>query len=564
MLTYPYHCDRVTTSLDSLWDFKFLGTNIDLNTIEPDKIEYDDKLPVPSAFDAFPAYSGLRGTAAYRTELKISPGTPGMIEFQSVGIYCMVCVDGQLVKTHHPPYIPFTCEIPAADNALREIVVIVDNRYDAERAPLQENIFDFYNYGGILRSVSAFELPACYIESCHVTPIDINAGEVEIKVILNGSVPNITDLELTFDDKRPELYPEQKVEQKTVYIKTQVPDAKIWSPDSPALHRLQVQTGQDDIVVRFGLREVKAENHEILLNGSPVKLLGFCRHEAHPQFGPALPDAQLVADIQLLKELGCNFVRGSHYPQDRRFLDLCDEYGIMVFDESLGWGPKEEHFVNEKFVQAQIYQTDRMIQSSYNHPCIIMRGFLNEGQSDIEAARNCYESLINLIKEQDPSRLVTYASFKRRTDLFLDQVDVICYNTYPGWYNEEDMDHPLDSVLPKVRSDVEFLQSRPDLKDKPFILSEIGAGAIYGWHDNMNGHWTEEYQSELLRIVCEEVLANVKINGVSLWQFCDCRTYNCGRALRRPRAFNNKGVVDEYRRPKRAFFTVKEIFNQEK
>ena len=259
--------------------------------------------------------------------------------------------------------------------------------------------------------------------------------------------------------------------------------------------------------------------------------------------------------------MGSNFVRGSHYPQDRRFLDLCDESGLLIFEESLGWGHKKEHFVNEKFVNGQIYQTTQMIDYSYNNPCVIMRGFLNEGESDVEEARNCYESLIKLLRERDPSRLVTYASFKRRTDLFLEQVDVVCYNTYPGWYNADDEENPLDSVLPKIRSDVEFLQSRPDLKDKPFILSEIGGGAIYGWHDNLHGHWTEEFQAELLKIVCNEVMDNQLITGVSIWQFCDCRTYNCGRALKRPRAFNNKGVVDEYRRPKQSYDIVKSSFN---
>ena len=99
------------------------------------------------------------------------------------------------------------------------------------------------------------------------------------------------------------------------------------------------------------------------------------------------------------------------------------------------------------------------------------------------------------------------------------------------------------------------------LSDKPFIISEIGAGAIYGWRDPICAHWSEEYQDEYLKIVCNEVVSNKNIAGVALWQFCDCRTYRGSHALGRPRAFNNKGIVDEYRRPKSAYKSVKNIFN---
>ncbi|MEA2012147.1 MAG: GDSL-type esterase/lipase family protein, partial [Verrucomicrobiota bacterium] len=96
--------------------------------------------------------------------------------------------------------------------------------------------------------------------------------------------------------------------------------------------------------------------------------------------------------------------------------------------------------------------------------------------------------------------------------------------------------------------------------EKPFIISEIGAGAIYGSRDQLNGYWSEEYQAELLRLVCNEVTSNSKIAGVSLWQFCDIRTFQGPRAMTRPRCFNNKGTFDEYRRPKAAYITVKSIF----
>lgn len=546
--------------LDGIWEFCFLPDCGDPETLDPAGIETPDPIPVPSAFDAYPAWAGRRGTALYRRRFPMTPGRAGELEFESAGMWVRVWIDGVPCGEHTPGYVPFTIPVPPADAPVREVTVVVDNRQDRKRAPLYERFFDFYCYGGIFRSVTLYELPELFFRRCEVAPRDAAAGIVSVKLELAPAFTGERPLRFAFDSGA-ELERSVRFEAGMAELELTVPSPRLWSPESPQLHTLRVDAGTDDVTVRFGLRELRTEAGRILLNGRPVKLLGVCRHEAHPQFGPALPDAQLVQDLQLIRRLGCNFVRGVHYPQDRRFLELCDELGILVWEESLGWGQNRTHFTDPIFVAAQLEQTRAMIRASYNHPCVILRGFLNEGESDAEEARNCYESLIRLIREEDPGRLVTYASFKRRTDLFLDQVDVIGYNTYPGWYNAVDDENPVEQVLPKMRSDIAFLQGRPELRDKPLIFSEIGGGAIYGWHDALNGPWTEEFQEELLRTICREVVRNRRIAGVALWQFCDCRTCNCGRALGRPRAFNNKGLFDEYRRPKRAAAAVAAVFS---
>lgn len=560
MRPYPHFKRRKVRELDGLWDFAFLGETADWHELEVAGIAYDDRLPVPSAFDAYPKYAGKRGLAAYRTHFEFSAGEAGMVEFFSAGSYCQVYLDGELVVVHHPSYVRFTVPVAPSEKSSRELVVVVDNRFDAGRAPLQGSFFDFYNYGGIMRGVAVHDLPQAFVDYCHVTAKNVATGEVEVALRMSGIVPPMIDLTVTIDGNPPVTFDGLAVTDGVARFSLAVPDPVPWRPESPALHILHVDTGSDDMIVRFGLREIRAENGKILLNGMPLKLLGVCRHEAHPQFGPALPYQQLVQDIELLEDLGCNFVRGSHYPQDQRFLDLCDERGLLFFEESMGWGQNKSHFTSPAFVEAQLAQTEAMILTSFNHPSVIMWGFLNEGESDAEEARPCYESLIALVRRMDPSRLVTYASFKPRTDLFLQQVDVVCFNLYPGWYKSFDDEDALSLVLPRIHSDVEFIRSHPDLKDKPFILSEIGAGAIYGWRDPLNGPWTEVYQAELLKIVCKEVIGNKDIAGISIWQFFDGRTYNCGRALGRPRAFNNKGMLDEYRRPKLSYSCVKELF----
>jgi beta-glucuronidase len=133
-----------------------------------------------------------------------------------------------------------------------------------------------------------------------------------------------------------------------------------------------------------GIRQVQVEGRDILINGRPQRLLGFCRHEAHPQFGCALPDEILISDVQQLVDLGCNFVRGSHYPQDPRFLDLCDEVGLLVWNEAIGWQHTAEHLTDPHFVDAELLHIDEMVAMSANHPSVIMWGILNESESQKE------------------------------------------------------------------------------------------------------------------------------------------------------------------------------------
>jgi beta-glucuronidase len=194
---------------------------------------------------------------------------------------------------------------------------------------------------------------------------------------------------------------------------------------------------------------------------------------------------------------------------------------------------------------------------------VALWGFLNEGASHKPESRAIYERLATTLRALDSTRLVTYASMHPLDDLNLDLVDVVSINCYPGWYaQDKELVAPSDEIVPRLDAIRASLEKR-GFGGKPFLVSEIGAGAIYGWRDPLHAHWSEEYQQEYLREVCEEVVKNPAIAGVALWQFCDGRTYASARALMRPRAFNNKGTLDEYRRPKLAYGTVRRIFRQE-
>jgi len=556
MSRYRTHDLRQVVDLSGVWDFAFLG-DVDPDQVNAAAIQYDDRMAVPGCFDASPAYAGQRGLAAYRTRIRVADDTPQRVVFDGVHHWCRVFVDGRPLLDHVGGFTRFAADWIGRPGE-SELVVLVDNRLDWERCPLHLEYFDWYHYGGITRPVELQRLGALWIDDLRVGTQSIDPPTLSLSVRYGSqSAPGRLGFEVVCDDQvvlseQVELLEAIGCLERAI----ELPGAALWSPYTPNLHMLQVRLGEDDQRLRVGIRQVAVEGRNVLINGQPVRLLGFCRHEAHPQFGCALPDEILVADVQQLRDMGCNFVRGSHYPQDPRFLDLCDEAGICVWNEAIGWQHTLEHLTDPHFVNAELAHIDEMVAMSTNHPSVIMWGILNESHSMVEGCRPAYETLLGRIRALDPTRPVTYASNHPFDDLCLDLVDVVAVNCYPGWYVGEVPGIPdhLDSIVARLD---EIGQG-----GKPLIISEIGAGAIPGWRDWNGARWTEQYQVKLMETVIRHLFfENDRTCGISLWQFCDCRTSEAGfKIMRRPRGFNNKGVVDEYRRPKLAYDTVKELF----
>ncbi|HAR67950.1 MAG TPA: hypothetical protein DCR55_17345 [Lentisphaeria bacterium] len=147
---------------------------------------YNDRLPVPSAFDAFPAYAGKRGLGIYRRLVEVTAHTLSLLKTGGAGMSCKVYVDGALLAIHIGTYTPFEVAVPASAGGRRELVVVTDNRYDFERCPLHEDFFDFYNYGGIIRQVWLEELPANPVANVHVTTDCISTGTIQVRVAFRG------------------------------------------------------------------------------------------------------------------------------------------------------------------------------------------------------------------------------------------------------------------------------------------------------------------------------------------------------------------------------------------
>lgn len=553
------HDLRAVTDLSGVWNFVFLG-DVDPDAVDVAAIEFDDRMPVPGCFDATPKYAGQRGLVAYRTRVFFADTTLYRLVLDGVHHWCRVFLDGDPVGDHVGGYTRFAMDLHPTGTDPVDLVILVDNRFDYDRCPIHLEYFDWYHYGGIARGAELHRLGELWIDDLQVIATAISPPEIRVSVRYGTTTPpSDVPFVITVDGEMVRSEQITTAENRGLIERVlTLPDAELWSPDEPNLHHVYVQLGQDDRRERIGIRQVRAVGQQILINGEPVRLLGFNRHEAHPQFGPGLPPMVMASDVQQLKDMHCNFVRGSHYPQDQRFLDLCDEIGLCVWSEVIGWQHTAEHLTDSHFIDAELRNTDEMVAVSFNHPSVIMWGILNESHSHDPECRPGYSTLLGRLRDLDPTRPVTYASNHPFEDVCLDLVDVVSINNYPGWYvgEIEDIPEQLDRI-------VEHLDSHGQA-DKPLIISEIGAGAVPGWRDVNETRWSEPYQAKLLDTVIRHLFVDRdRAAGLALWQYCDCRTSEAVRKiLGRPRGFNNKGVVDEYRRPKQGYHVVKARFGE--
>jgi beta-glucuronidase len=333
-----------------------------------------------------------------------------------------------------------------------------------------------------------------------------------------------------------------------VLLQVALSDVRLWSAEDPHLYHVRMAFAGDDLIERTGLRTIEVQGERLLLNGAPMRLWGLNRHEDHPDWGFALPEHLHLRDLDLVHNLGATAVRGSHYPNDPRFLDLCDERGLLFIEEIPLWGYGRQHLAQDFIGSRASAMLWAMISRDMHHPSIFAWSVLNECATDTHEGRAVVSDLVDVAHEIDPTRPVTYASNKGVDDICFDLVDIVCLNAYYGWYRH---DLTWGEFLDRVRAKI---------GDKPMIVSEFGAGGIYGCHAlEEDVLWSEEYQLKLIEECVALFLQRSDVAGFFVWQFFDTRTDRGERALRRPRSYNNKGLLDEYRRPKLAYHALRRM-----
>lgn len=552
---FETHTIRPSIPVDSMWDFYTLDG-------EGNKGKHY-QLVVPGCWEIHPDLAAYRGKGLYTKSLTM--GGNVLLNFKGVSHTTDVYVDGEKVIHHYNAYTEFSVVLQNLEHKEHMIEVEVDNSFHEESALHVSN--DYYSYGGITRPVIIEQLQDAYVSNLQFTPIRHgNEWQGKVKVTVNNVSEKsvVTTLSLRLgdkEDKKVYLTKELKLEageSSVVEEVLSIEDVKVYSLTSPKLYYLQADLACDgelidDLIDRVGFREITTEGRDILMNGEKIIIKGFNRHEDYGPFGCAVPLEAMVQDILLMESMGANCVRTCHYPNDERFLDLCDERGILVWEEAHARGFNEEKMRHPNFERQSEDCIREMILNHINHPSIYVWGILNECVSNTEFGRSCYAKQFAQIKALDPSRPVSFASLEAHigSDMCLDLVDIVSFNIYPRWYH----DTPVAACIENLKTFVETTEGA----GKPLLISEIGAGGIYDYRSNQEDKWSEERQASILEEQLTTILDDTSLSGVIIWQYADCRVDE-GWFHVRPKSQNNKGVVDIYRRKKLAFDIVKKAF----
>ena len=512
---------------------------------------------VPCCWESMPDFSSYRGVGVFSREIE-TEGAFRLV-FKGVSHTARVCLDGREIGSHYNAYTPFAVAVTDVMAGRHLLEVYADNTFGEASALHIPN--DYMSYGGISRGVLLEELTDTYIEYIHAVPVMEKDGWkalVSLKVKNWSAAGKACRLYLDLAGIASEAM-ELTLEaggEKTVDF--QLSEAEAWEIKNPKLYTVRATLSDengafDDQIDRMGFREIRTEGKDILLNGKKLRIRGFCRHEDHPMFGCALPYAAIQQDLETAMDLGANAIRTAHYPNDELFLDLCDEQGILVWEENHARGLTLEHMQNPNFERQAETCIEEMITAHINHPSVIIWGILNECASDTEYGYECYKKQYDLIKHMDFSRPRSSASCKFKTDICFGLPEIVSYNLYPEWYHETPASEYVKDIY-------DWVQRESEGSGKPFLVTEIGAGAIYGFRSHTLCKWSEEYQAKALEDQITAVLEQEGCCGIFIWQLCDVRVSDEWFASR-PRTMNNKGIVDEYRRRKLAYDVVKRIYH---
>ena len=561
------HEVRRVSELDGIWDFEMEGN------------DRRYRMMVPGCIEQHPDFLDKRGIGWYTRKINILNDTNIRLEFKGVSHTADVYFDGAKIGHHYNAFTPFSMVVKDVKAGEHELKVRVDNRFTEESALHVPN--DYYTYGGITRPAAVEEIGDVYIKNVHVKPVMTDNGwRAGIRAVIANVSDSEQQVKLSGELVPDMLYDNDKnrIAGKTMAIDELAESITInageeyvveteaffdnvmpWSSDRPNLYLVKLLLlkdckPEDDYIDRIGFREVKVSGKAILVNGQKIYMKGFNRHEDYAVVGCAIPLQLMVQDMELMQEMNANAVRTCHYPNDERFLDLCDERGMYVWEENHARGFGLERMQNPNFDRQCKDCIDEMIENHFNHPSIVIWGILNECASETEEGREKYAAQYAQIRSLDKSRPVTSATCRHLKDICLDLPDVVSFNMYSGWYK----DVPIDETN---NTEIEWIRKSSGA-DKPIIVSEFGAAAIYGYRDRAHCKWSEERQADIIRDNLEVYMKADNICGVFVWQFADCRVTEEEWFATRARCHNNKGVVDEYRRPKLAFDTIKEMYEK--
>ncbi len=538
---------RAQLDLNGTWRFALdlLGHGEALGYTASD---FDDSAwfdaPVPGVFShALPQLEMAATRGWYRRTFAIPSAWTGrriVLGFGAVNYHCRVFVNGILAGEHRHGFIPFEFDISphvkaGADNCL---AVLVDNivRFDGD---LPAHELGWRGYAGILRDVSLAATGWTWLEDVRLEGAAADGGgRLRIEAtVRNGSRSAWTGrlaAEIAGDlpGGRPVEFRRERIEipaggRGAFTLAGDVSGAVHWSPDSPALYPVRVRLEDDRGALdcwerRTGFRTLDIRGARLRLNGQPIFLKGFNRHEDSPVMKMAKDPAIARRDLTAMKAMGANFVRLAHYPQDPSTLDLCDELGLLAMGEvplySL-WAERSRspEVLPQKLASAK-HMLAAMIRRDRHHPAVAFWSVSNETWDEEDAMARGNADLIRGVRVLDPTRFATHVSHRWPTAPRFEEDDVICINDYPTVVlgEKEGPHYDLAKSGKYWTEGLNALHAR--FPAKPILVTEFGYWVFDGMRGGSGG---EDVQARVLETECRGMLASPHCGGFAQWIYAD-------------------------------------------
>lgn len=579
----PAYCsivenDEQTISLDDQWCFVRTNVGSLWEVFRPVKTDSPESMPIwenvelPHCYNATdavdPDANYYQGPGWYRRYLDINDVKPNerlVLYFEGAGQKTNVYIYSTPVASHVGGYDEWYVDITDAVKSFMKnktymslwkgkipLAVKCDNSRDAQMIP--SNLSDFPLYGGLYRHVKLLRVPTLYCRAVEIVPTvadKLKSGSVTAKLFWNGAV------EIDKGNFSVEIFtPDGKIIAKSSSpnIDVEVAHPQLWSPDSPNLYTCKIrwayQGMEQTITQRFGFRSyIFRKKGPFYLNGKRLLLRGTHIHADFAGVGAAMSDEMIRDEFRQMKEMGINFIRLGHYQQPDLVLRLCDEMGIMVWEENPwcrgGVG-------NETYKNLGKRMLTNMIEQHYNHPSIILWGLGNENDwpgafetFSKDSVRSFMGELNVLAHQLDATRMTSI----RRCDFAKDIPDVYSPSIWAGWYSGHIKDYV--SMTKKYFQNVDC-----------FLHVEWGADSHAGRHSesdfdslvvgNKNGDWSETYAVKLFDWHLKEQENMPWLTGSAFWTFRDFATPS---RLDSPIPFmNQKGVTQRDGSLKESFY----------
>lgn len=588
-MLYPVQTvSRRVVSLDGMWKFCLDPEGKGEKEGWTEKIPGKDMIPVPASFQDFYTDKDIReyaGDMWYETEVFVPEeyrGNQVGIRFGCATHRAKVYVNGVHVASHTGGFLPFVADITDAVRYQSEnrIVVQVNNELSETNIPCGQTVeltngkkmnkpyFDFYNYSGLQRPVKLVVHPKEHVFDFTVKhEICGKDAEVSYQVVTTGN----HDVSVTVFDEEGREAACAAGKEGVLHIE----DVRLWQVRNAYLYTFVVRILDGETVIdeyreEIGIRTVEVKGTEILLNGSPVYLKGFGKHEDSDIVGRGFNIGVMKRDFECMKWIGANSFRTSHYPYSDEIYQMADREGFLVIDEvpavglfeslmnfmEASTGKKTAFFRKDTIpalLENHLNAVEEMITRDKNHACVIAWSLLNEPDTTDEAAVPYFEKIFERAHELDvQKRPRTFALIMNSlpgTCKCYQFADIIALNRYYGWYLKGG--YEICDAEAAFRAEMDAWKEKG--LDRPFIFTEYGADTYASEHKLPSVMWSQEYQIEYLDM-CHRVFDSYDfVKGEQVWNFADFQTTE---GIMRVNG-NKKGIFTRQRQPKDAAFYYK-------